>query len=330
MIWRIYIFIFCNVALCWNLQAHEVRPAYLHIKQAGSDQFKILWKVPTSAGRELSIKPHFPQDFVLKLQSEREFPSSKIYNYTAEFQGKLSGKIITISNLENTLIDVMINIELENDINHSFLLHPDNPEVTIPVEPDRLSVFFGYIRLGVEHILLGYDHLLFVLVLLLLITNVSHLFWTITSFTSAHSITLGLASLQILTLPSAPVEAIIALSILFLAKEYLTVQNGGTSMTASYPWIVSFTFGLLHGFGFAGALSDIGFPQNQILTALLSFNIGVELGQILFIIVCLIVMAVIKKSNLFSNDRLLKKIVTYGIGSIASFWLITRFYGILI
>jgi len=327
--WRFTLFIFCNVGLFWNLQAHEVRPAYLHIKQTSSDQFEVLWKVPTSSGRELSIQPIFPQDFILESKSERDFPSSKIYKYTATYTENVSGKTISISNLEKTLIDVMINVELENDINHSFLLHPDNPEVTIPIEPDRYSVFIGYIRLGVEHILLGYDHLLFVLVLLLLISNLSQLFWTITSFTLAHSITLCLASLDILTLPSAPVEAVIALSILFLAKEYLSVQNGGTSMTASYPWLVSFTFGLLHGFGFAGALSDIGFPQNQIFTALLSFNIGVELGQILFIIVCLVILTVIKKMGLFSNLHFIKKAMTYGIGGLASFWLITRCFGII-
>jgi len=327
--WRLIFFVFCNVGLLWNLQAHEVRPAYLHIKQTSADQFEILWKVPTSSGRELSIEPKFPNDFILNLKSERDFPSSKIYHYTADYQANLSGKTISISNLEKTLIDVMINIELDNDINHSFLLHPDNPAVTIPVEPNRFSVFIGYIRLGVEHILMGYDHLLFVLVLLLLISNISQLFWTITSFTLAHSITLALASLDILTLPSAPVEAVIALSILFLAKEYLTVQNGGTSMTASYPWLVSFTFGLLHGFGFAGALSDIGFPQNQIFMALLSFNIGVELGQILFIVVCLILIMLIKRSKLFSNLHFAKKAVSYGIGCLASFWLITRCWGMI-
>lgn len=327
--WRFIIFMFCNIGLFWNLQAHEVRPAYLHIKQTSADQFEILWKVPTSSGRELSIEPVFPKDFIVQLQSERNFPSSKIYNYTANYHANLSGETISISNLEKTLIDVMINIELDNDINHSFLLHPDNPEVTIPIEPDRFSVFIGYIRLGLEHILMGYDHLLFVLVLLLLISNIGQLFWTITSFTLAHSITLALASLDILTLPSAPVEAVIALSILFLAKEYLTFQNGETSMTASYPWLVSFTFGLLHGFGFAGALSDIGFPQNQIFTALLSFNIGVELGQILFIIVCSVIMVLLQKTGLFSNLHFIKKVMAYGIGSLASFWLITRFCGII-
>lgn len=326
---RLFILTFLNLMICCTLLAHEVRPAYLYIKHISADSFEVLWKVPTASGRELSIQPIFPKDFTLTLKSERQLPSSKIYTYEGSFQENLAGNVISISNLEKTLVDVMINMELENEINHSFLLHPDKPEVTIPIEPDRLSVLFAYIRLGVEHILQGFDHLLFVLVLLLLITNIKSLFWTITSFTLAHSITLAMASLDILTLPSAPVEAIIALSILFLAKEYLTVQNGGTSMTARYPWLVSFTFGLLHGFGFAGALSEIGFPQNQIFIALFSFNVGVELGQILFIIVCLILIKIISHIQIFPKPVFLKKILTYGIGSLASFWLITRCFSIL-
>lgn len=321
---RLFITFIFNITVLWNLQAHEVRPAFLHIKQSNIDSFDILWKVPTASGRELSIQPVFPQDFIITLQSERQLPSSKIYTYKASFQGILAGQTISISNLEKTLVDVMIHIELDKEINHSFLLHPDKPEVTIPIEPDRLSVLLGYIRLGVEHILLGYDHLLFVLVLLLLITNISSLFFTITSFTIAHSITLVLASLDILTLASAPVEAVIALSILFLSKEYLSVLNGGKSLTARHPWLVSFSFGLLHGFGFAGALSEIGFPQNQIFTALLSFNVGVELGQILFICGCLILMKTMSHLALIHESPLYKKVLTYCIGSLASFWLITR------
>jgi len=312
--------------LNWNLHAHEVRPAYLHIKQINIEGYEILWKTPTASGRELSIQPVFPENFKLRLKSERHLPSAKIYNYEADINGILAGQKITISNLEKTLVDVMIHIELANDITHSFLLHPDNPQLTIPIEPNTLSVFTSYIRLGVEHILLGYDHLLFVLVLLLLISNVSSLLWTITSFTIAHSITLCLASLQILTLPSAPVEVIIALSIIFLAKEYITIQGGGKSMTASYPWIVAFTFGLLHGFGFAGALSEIGFPQNQIFIALLSFNAGVEFGQILFIVIIVILMKLASHLRLFSETLVLKKMISYCIGSLASFWLISRLF----
>jgi len=326
---RTCIFILINLSFTCKLQAHEVRPAYLHIKQINTQEFDVLWKVPTASGRELSIQPVFPEDFLLDLQTERQQMGSKIYNYTAQYRGTLAGKTISISNLEKTLVDVMVHIELENDIQHSFLLHPDHPEVIIPIEPNRISVFISYIRLGVDHILLGYDHLLFVLVLLLLISNFSSLLWTISSFTLAHSITLCLASLDILTLPPAPVEAIIALSIIFLVKEYLTVQQGRESLTSSHPWVVAFTFGLLHGFGFAGALNEIGFPQNQIFTALLSFNIGVELGQIMFILACLLFMKIGSWLKIFSQLALLKKVMTYCIGSLASFWFITRMISII-
>ena len=178
-------------------------------------------------------------------------------------------------------------------------------------------------RLGIEHILLGIDHLLFVLGLLLLVQGVGPLIKTITSFTVAHSITLGAATFDLISLPSAPVEAVIALSILFLAREYISVKEGKDSLTAQYPWIVAFTFGLLHGFGFAGALSEIGFPQKEVPLALFTFNIGVELGQLLFIGVVYLCLFFWKKLN-WSLPNGSWRIVPYAIGTVASFWLVER------
>ena len=177
----------------------------------------------------------------------------------------------------------MVQINLKDDISYSFLLQPDQTTYIVPKEPSRWQVVKLYTKLGIEHILIGIDHLLFVLGLLLLVNGFRLLIQTITAFTLAHSITLALSALDLVHIPQAPVEAVIALSIVFLAREYLMVLRGQDSLTARYPWIVAFSFGLLHGFGFAGVLQEIGLPQQDVPLALLTFNLGVEIGQLIFI-----------------------------------------------
>jgi hydrogenase/urease accessory protein HupE len=177
-----------------------------------------------------------------------------------------------------------------------------------------------------DHILSGFDHLTFVLALLLIVSGARRLLITITSFTLAHSITLAAATLGVLWVPGAPVEATIALSILFLASELVKVNRGQPSLTASYPWIVAFVFGLLHGFGFAGALGDIGLPQNEIPLALLMFNIGVELGQLLFVAFILAIVMILNRLRR-EWPAWTRQIPAYGIGGIAAFWLIERIAG---
>lgn len=324
----IFIFSFF-ICCCWKLSAHEVRPAFLHITQLDSSNYSTLWKVPLNAGRSLSIKPIMPDGFTLTKEREISKASALIEIFTTNSSIPLAGRSISISNLEKTLVDVLVRIDLLDGISHSFILQADKPSVIIPHQPNVLEVLKSYIVLGIEHILMGYDHLLFVLALLLLVPSIKSLFWTITSFTLAHSITLALASLQLFRLPSAPVEAVIALSIIFLAREYLQVIRGRKSLTAKYPWSVSFTFGLLHGFGFAGALTEIGFPQNQIFAALLSFNIGVELGQMFFVIFCVILFYIFKKMRRSEFSIRYKTMASYALGSVASFWFIERCFNML-
>jgi len=200
---------------------------------------------------------------------------------------------------------VLVQINLLDESSYTLLLQPDNATVEIPKEPNKWEVIKLYILLGIEHILIGIDHLLFVLGLLLLVKGVKPLIQTVTAFTIAHSITLGAATFELVNLPQAPVEAVIALSIVFLAREFIAVKEGEESLTAKYPWIVAFTFGLLHGFGFAGALSEIGFPQKEVPLALFTFNI------------------VLQKINL-PYSSWTWKILPYGMGIIASFWLFER------
>lgn len=306
-----------------HLIAHEVRPAFLKITQTSETEYNVQWKVPTLNNLVPRINPVFPQGFKLTQIKEQLRAGAVIKYYNGIYEESLAGNRITISELQQTLIDVIIVVELLDGAVHSLIVQADNPSVIIPKVPSLLEVIKDYTMLGLEHIWAGIDHLLFVLCLLLLINGFSNLIKTITAFTLAHSITLALSTLELVSLPGPPVEAIIALSILFLAREYLTTLKGQKSLTASYPWIVAFIFGLLHGFGFAGALSDIGLPQQQIAPSLLFFNIGIELGQILFVIAALALFTIAKKlsSTALINSRIY---LAYGIGSVAAYWLIER------
>ena len=220
----------------------------------------------------------------------------------------------------------MVQIRLLDETSYSILLQPDKASTVIPIEPSRWEVFKLYTELGVEHILIGIDHLLFILGLLLLITGFWNLIKTATAFTVAHSITLGLSALGLVSVPQAPVEAVIALSIVFLANEYLKTLEGKRSVTAQYPWLVAFIFGLLHGFGFAGVLQEIGFPQKDIPLALFSFNVGVEIGQIIFILAAIGFMWMFRKFSI-AYPKWTTKILPYAMGIVAMFWVFERVSG---
>ena len=190
-----------------------------------------------------------------------------------------------------------------------------------------MQIVKTYTWLGIEHILLGIDHLLFVLALLLIVNGKRRLLWTITAFTIAHSLTLAGATLGIVQIPQKPVEAVIALSILFLAMEIVHGQRGRPGAAARWPWLVAFVFGLLHGFGFAGALAEVGLPQQAIPLALVFFNVGVELGQLLFVAAVLLLgwlLHQLKQPKLLDRAEL---VAVYSIGGLASFWLIERISG---
>ncbi|MGF1562111.1 MAG: HupE/UreJ family protein, partial [Geminicoccaceae bacterium] len=202
------------------------------------------------------------------------------------------------------------------------------PSVVIPMTPSPLDVALSYTRLGFEHILEGLDHLLFVAGLLLLVDGAGRLIKTITAFTLAHSITLALATFGYLSLPPKPVEAVIALSIVFLAVEVIKAQRGERSLMRQAPWLIAFVFGLLHGLGFAGALGDIGLPQGDVPLALVAFNIGVELGQLAFVALFLITVALARRLAV-SPGRRATTVGAYGVGAIAGSWFIDRLLGLI-
>ncbi len=201
------------------------------------------------------------------------------------------------------------------------------PSFVVPEAPIWQQTAATYLGLGVEHILLGIDHLLFVLALLLLVRGLRQVLLTITAFTLAHSITLAAATLGWINVPQTPVEAVIALSIVLVAAELVHRERGRTSLAQQWPWVIAFTFGLLHGFGFAGALNEIGLPQQAIPLALLFFNVGVEIGQILFIVAVYAAWALSRRLLV----GLPKPITRYGpaciTGTLATYWTKERIAG---
>jgi hydrogenase/urease accessory protein HupE len=272
----------------------------------------------------LPIHPSLPKDAVITAlpRVERIFGAEiKHWTITAGPQG-LEGREIAVHGLDATMVDVLVRIAFADGRVVSRLLRPEAPSFVIEKEAAGPAAG-AYFVLGVEHILLGIDHLLFVLALVLIVRGVGLLVKTITAFTIAHSITLALATLGFVEVPSAPVEAVIALSIVFVALEIVRSRRGQRGLTERAPWLVAGTFGLLHGFGFAGALAEVGLPPNDIPLALLFFNLGVEAGQLAFVAVVLALLALVRRIRLPAPEWA-SLVPPYAIGSVAMFWVIQR------
>ncbi len=326
--------------------AHEVRPAYLELialdrvplseetdRVLSSDgtsgaRYAMTWKVPIRNAGVLAIEPVLPaacRD--IDLPRIEDVAGARLHRVTLDCgPDGLRGRELAIDGLRTTLVDVLVRLELSDGTSHSHLLRPDAPSVVLGGEGNGEASLpvSGYLRLGVEHILLGIDHLLFVLALLFIVRGRWLLLKAITAFTVAHSITLALATLGVVRFPSASIEAVIALSIVFLASELLRLARGeGESLTVRQPWIAAFAFGLLHGFGFAGALSEIGLPEGEIPAALFLFNVGVELGQLAFVAAASLLYFAIKHL-VAAPPAWARPLPAYGIGSVAAFWVIER------
>jgi hypothetical protein len=304
--------------------AHEVRPAYLELHEIDPDTYDVLWKVPARGDLRLSIDVALPEDAVRVGDLAASFHNGAYYErWRVQRAGGLDGQTVRIAGLVATRIDVLARVERADGAVQTVRVTPDHPHFIIDPEPSLAGVVWTYLVLGFEHILLGFDHLLFVLALVLIVVGRGTLIKTVTAFTVAHSITLALASLGFVNVPAAPVEACIALSIAFVAAEIVNARRGTPGITARYPWIVAFSFGLLHGLGFAGALAEVGLPHGAIPLALLMFNVGVELGQLVFIAAALSVLALIARLPL-PRPAWGWRVAPYAIGSIAMFWVIER------
>ncbi len=322
------------VAFGHNAFAHEVRPAYLELRQTGPEVYDVQWKVPAlGEDARLAIYIKLPEG-----THDVAAPRST-FNGGAYFErrlvrrnGGLNGYTIAIEGLSATATDVLVRIESLDGTTQTERLSPTKTSFVVQATPSRWEVAATYLRLGIEHILLGYDHLLFVLALVILVRTWRRVALTVTAFTVAHSITLAAATLGFVNVPGPPVEAAIALSIVLVAVEIVNARRGIPSLTARWPWLVAFCFGLLHGFGFAGALAEVGLPHHAIPVALLFFNLGVEVGQLSFVAAVLTLAWMLKAaaSLRFKPDVVQRSInrfdvtAAYAIGAVAAYWLIGR------
>ena len=315
------------VLLCLtNLSfADEIRPGYLEIKENSPNVFSVLWKVPAKGDKKLSLQAQLPANCINKTQPNTQLINAAyIQRWIMVCDGGLVEQSISIKGLGSTSTDVLLHLEFINGTSQSLQLTPANHSYRVPAEASSFQVASTYTWFGIEHILLGVDHLLFVFALLLIVNSTRRLITTITAFTLAHSITLGAATLGLVYVPQQPVEAVIALSILFLVVEIIHGQQGRPGYAARWPWLVAFIFGLLHGFGFAGALADIGLPQQAIPLALVFFNVGVELGQLLFVFGVVLLTWLLHYLNQQKILKRIETVVVYSIGGISSFWLFER------
>jgi len=307
--------------------ADDFRPAYLQITQADATTYDVLWKIP-ALGEDAVVKVHpaFPAGTTELTPLRSSYSKGvAVQRWRISVPGGLQGKAIAFTGLSEVRMDVLARLARSDGTVQLERVSRNEPEFEIKTAPDAFEVSRAYTTLGIQHILTGFDHLCFVLALVLIVGFNRRLFWTVTAFTLAHSITLALATLGVIHVPRPPVEAAIALSIVFVASEVVQQQRGRVGWAATRPWLVAFCFGLLHGLGFAGALAEIGLPANSIPLALFFFNVGVELGQLLFIAA---VFAGTKLFlSIFANRYDMRRAAmfsAYLIGGLSGYWVIER------
>jgi hydrogenase/urease accessory protein HupE len=323
-----------GITLAQPARSDELRPGYLELRQTASDTYSLLFKIP-ARGEDLRLAvylklPEGTQDVAAPRASFAE--GAYVERRTIRRDGGLAESAIGIEGLSATSTDILVRIESLAGAVQTERLSPTRTAFTVQATPGAGEVAATYLRLGVEHILFGFDHLLFVLALVILVRDWRRVAVTVTAFTIAHSITLAAATLGFVNVPGPPVEATIALSIVLVAVEILNAQRRQPSFTARLPWLVAFSFGLLHGFGFAGALAEVGLPQHAIPVALLFFNVGVEIGQLVFVATVLSLISLLgRAASQLWEAAIVKRLfdaldvtAAYGIGAVAAYWLIER------
>ena len=311
--------------VCAVVHAHESQPGTLELRQVAKDRYEVTWRAPIYYGRPHPARLELPADWKTVVEPTVSLlPDSQVFRrvVTVGEQG-VEGSIIRFPGLESTITDVFVRLNRLDGTTMTAVVRPTKPHAQLRGERTWYVTAGEYIGLGFHHILQGVDHLLFVLGLLLIVKGRMLLLKTITAFTVAHSITLAIATLGYASAPLPPLNAAIALSILFLGPEIVRSWRGETSLTIRYPWVVAFMFGLLHGFGFASGLSTTGMPRAELPPALLFFNVGVELGQLVFVFAAL---ALVRSFRILEVrwPRLVEALPGYAVGSLGAYWTIQR------
>ena len=321
---RILLALLALFCIALPASAHEVRPAYLEVTETAPGTYAVTWKQPVLDGKRLKLDPVFPEG--CERERERADAAGGTLVQRWEMHCDLSTGQIEIAGLERTLTDAFVRVDRLAGDDLSAVLRPGALQLDLSSPTGAPTA--TYFRIGVEHILFGFDHLLFVLGLILLVRP-RQLLATVTAFTLAHSLTLAAASLGGITLPGPPVEIVIAMSIALLGAETIYRSRGRETLSQRKPWLIAFGFGLVHGFGFAGALAEIGLPKGAEVRALLLFNLGVEAGQVAFVgaVLLLVVLATRLARLPLSPARI---VAAYAIGITGAYWAIERIVNVFV
>lgn len=305
-------------------QADELRPGYIEFTQRDAQNWRLIWKAPMRGGVTPATQPVLPASCTVKGTPQRRMaPLAVITTSDVRCTSTVWGQRIGLTAFSGSQTDVLVRVAPLRRPVQALRLTADQPSAIIAAKPGRWQVAKTYFITGIDHILFGYDHLLFVVSLVLLLSGLWTVAKAITAFTIAHSITLIGTTMGFLGLPQRPVESVIALSILFLAVEIVKRDPERPRLSERIPWVVAFGFGLLHGFGFAGALNEIGLPEGDVPTALLTFNLGVEAGQLAIVLVTFALLALLRRFVPAAVPVIIR-IAAYGIGTISAYWFIER------
>jgi hydrogenase/urease accessory protein HupE len=312
------------LAVCPTAVAHPLDPALLDLEEGANGTLQVLWKVPNLRVPGSHVEPVLPDGCRPTGTPEAVDDGVSVsMRWAVHCPAGLIGQRVGVDGLGVAGTDALVRVALADGRLFRAVVSPRRPQVTVPERPDWLSVFRDYARMGTEHIWSGIDHLLFVFGLILLVTTTRLLIETITAFTVGHSMTLSLAVLGVAPFPQRPMEVLIALTIFVLAVE-LARESPAPTLMRRYPWAMAALFGLLHGFGFAGALRQVGLPSGEIGTALCGFNVGVELGQLAFVLSVLALRAVVRPLLTARVPERVSRIPVYAMGSLAAFWCFER------
>lgn len=304
-------------------RADELRPGYMAFSQQSAQDWTLVLKAPIKGGLATS-SPVLPRTCRVEGEPKREVtPLAVTTTLAVRCAGPVAGQRIGLSDMAASQSDVLLRVAPLSRPVQASRLTASQPDAEIMAQPQAAQVAKTYLLIGIEHILAGYDHLLFVIALVLLLDGLWVVAKAVTAFTVAHSVTLIGSTLGLFWLPQDPVESVIALSIVFLAVEIAKKEPGAPRLSERAPWVVAFLFGLLHGFGFAGALKEVGLPEGEVPMALLTFNLGVEFGQLAVVAATLALLGALRRW-LHAYQTQTIRLATMAIGITASFWLIER------